>query len=157
MCLGIWQLSGMFHRIHKMSGGGESCPEILVVCLLQAYCAVLKQYLLRKSFKTFLQWHLWCYCGTDTMLEQSGEMLWSVALDIGDAVCSVSATDCQCCRSVQFKSHTYMGWLGSRVISMLDSGAVGPGFKLQPRHCRVTVLGKLFTPIVPLFNKQQNW
>ena len=24
-------------------------------------------------------------------------------------------------------------------------------------HCRVTVLGKLFTPIVPLFTKQQNW
>ena len=25
------------------------------------------------------------------------------------------------------------------------------------RCCRVTVLGKLFTPIVPLFTKQQNW
>jgi len=37
---------------------------------------------------------------------------------------------------------------------MLDSGAVGPGFKSQPRCCRVTVLGKLFTPIVPLFTKQ---
>ena len=24
-------------------------------------------------------------------------------------------------------------------------------------ECRVTVLGKLFTPIVPLFTKQQNW
>ena len=42
------------------------------------------------------------------------------------------------------------GWLGSRVVSMLDSGAEGPGFKSQSRHCRVTVLGKLFTPIVPL-------
>ena len=30
---------------------------------------------------------------------------------------------------------------------MLDSGAEGPGFKSQPRRCRVTVLGKLFTPI----------
>ena len=40
-------------------------------------------------------------------------------------------------------------WLGSRVISVLDSGAVQPGFKLQPRRCWVTVLGKLFTPIVP--------
>jgi len=27
--------------------------------------------------------------------------------------------------------------------------------KLQARRCRVTVLGKLFTPIVPLFIKQQ--
>jgi len=48
-------------------------------------------------------------------------------------------------------------WLGSRVVSVLDSGAEGPGFKSQPRCCRVTVLGKLFAPIVPLFTKQQNW
>jgi len=33
----------------------------------------------------------------------------------------------------------------------------GPGFKSQSRRCRVTVLGKLFTPIVPLFTKQLNW
>ena len=44
-----------------------------------------------------------------------------------------------------------------RVVSALDSGAEGPGFKLQSRRCRVTVLGKLFTPIVPLFTKQRNW
>jgi len=49
------------------------------------------------------------------------------------------------------------GWLGSRVVSVLDSGAEGPGFKSQPRRCRVTVLGKLFTPIVPLFTKQRNF
>jgi len=48
-------------------------------------------------------------------------------------------------------------WLGSRVVSVLDSGAERPGFKSQSRRCRVTVLGKLFTPIVPLFTKQQNW
>ena len=47
------------------------------------------------------------------------------------------------------------GWLGSRVVSVLDSSAEWPGFKSQPRRCRVTVLGKLFTPIVPLFTKQQ--
>ena len=47
-------------------------------------------------------------------------------------------------------------WLGSRVVSMLDSGAEGPGFKSQPQRCRLTVLGKLCTPIVPLFTKQQN-
>ena len=50
-----------------------------------------------------------------------------------------------------------MGWLGSRVVSVLDSGAEGPGFKSKSRRCRVTVLGKLFTPIVPLFTMQQNW
>ena len=48
-------------------------------------------------------------------------------------------------------------WLGSRVVSVLNLGAEGPGFKSQPRRCRVTVLGKLFTPIVPLFTKQRNW
>jgi len=42
------------------------------------------------------------------------------------------------------------------VVSLLDSDAEGPGFKSQPRRCRVTVLGKLFTPIVPLFTKQRN-
>ena len=35
--------------------------------------------------------------------------------------------------------------------------AQGPGFKSQSRRCQVTVLGKLFTPIAPLFTKQQNW
>ena len=42
----------------------------------------------------------------------------------------------------------YPRWLGSRVVSVLDSGTEGLG-------C-VTVLGKLLTPIVPLFIKQQN-
>ena len=42
----------------------------------------------------------------------------------------------------------HLGWLGSRVVSVLDSVAEGPGFKSQARCCRVTVLGKLFTPIV---------
>ena len=51
----------------------------------------------------------------------------------------------------------YCGWRGSRVVSVLDSGAEGPGFKSQLLRCRVTVLGKLSTPIVPLFTKQQNW
>ena len=48
-------------------------------------------------------------------------------------------------------------WLGSRVVSVLHTGAEGPRFKSQSRRCRVTVLGKLFTPIVPLFTKQRNW
>jgi len=39
------------------------------------------------------------------------------------------------------------GWLGSRVVSVLDSGAEGPGFKSQSRCCRVTVLGRLFAPV----------
>ena len=58
---------------------------------------------------------------------------------------------CCCCCCCYFTC----GWLGSRVVSVLDSGAEGPGFKSQPRCCPVTVLGKLFTPILPLFTKQQ--
>jgi len=38
---------------------------------------------------------------------------------------------------------------------MLNSSAGGPEFKLQSQCNRVTVLAKLFTPIMPLFNKQQ--
>ena len=58
--------------------------------------------------------------------------------------------------SVMFIVSSVEGLLSSRVVSVLDSGAEGPGFKSQSRRCRVTVLGKLFTPIVPLFTKQQN-
>jgi len=43
------------------------------------------------------------------------------------------------------------GWLSSRVVSVLNSGAEGPGLKLQQLRCRVTVFGKLLTPIVLLF------
>jgi len=56
-----------------------------------------------------------------------------------------------------FALNPNLRWLGSRVVSVLDSGTKGPGFKSQSRHCLVTVLGKLFTPNVPLFIKQQNW
>ena len=45
--------------------------------------------------------------------------------------------------------------LTTQLPSVLGSGAEGPGLKSQSRRCRVTVLGKLFTPIVPLFTKQQ--
>ena len=37
---------------------------------------------------------------------------------------------------------TTTGWLASQVVSVLDSGAEGPGFESQPRRCRVTVLGR---------------
>ena len=33
----------------------------------------------------------------------------------------------------------------------------GRGFKSQPQRCRVTVFGKLFKAIVPLFTKEQTW
>jgi len=46
--------------------------------------------------------------------------------------------------------------VGSRVVSVLDSGAEGPGFKSQSRRCRETVLGKLITPIVPRCSPSSN-
>jgi len=49
------------------------------------------------------------------------------------------------------------GCLGSRVVSVLDSSAEGPGFKSQSRRFLVTVLDRLFTSIVPLSTKQRSW
>jgi len=46
--------------------------------------------------------------------------------------------------------YVYLTRLGSRVVSVLNSCAEGSGLKSQSRRCRVTVLGKLFTPTVPL-------
>jgi len=57
---------------------------------------------------------------------------------------------------VYFQLSYTVWWLSSRVVSVLDSGTEEPGFKSKPRHCQAAVLGKLFTPTVPLFTKQQN-
>ena len=62
-----------------------------------------------------------------------------------------------CCVVTLLTYYNAIGWLGNQQISVLDSGTEGPGFKSQPRRCRVTVLGELFTPIVPVFTKQRNW
>jgi len=69
------------------------------------------------------------------------------------AVCIVHTHTHTHSLSYSYNNYTHY----SRVVSVLDSGAEGPGFKSQSRRCRVTVLGKLFTPIVPLFAKQRNW
>ena len=77
---------------------------------------------------------------------------------VGGVVGGVALRPVRCCGGLMSNCcDTRVGWLGSRVVSVLDSGAKWPGFKSQPRRYRVTVLGKLFTPIVPLFTKQQNW
>ena len=49
---------------------------------------------------------------------------------------------CKSCKSDEISGGVKgggIGWLGSRVVGVLDSGAKGPGFKSQPRRCRVTV------------------
>ena len=58
-------------------------------------------------------------------------------------ICLVSLANWRNSSTGQIKSlcislHTTW-WLGSRVVSVLDSGAEGPGFKSQSRRCRVTV------------------
>jgi len=55
---------------------------------------------------------------------------------------------------IEFQCRYFEGWLSSRVVSMLDPGTERPGFKSELQRCRVTALGKLFTPVVPLFTKQ---
>jgi len=105
----------------------------------------------------------------------NGRRGWHAAPGIDDAVYTIERVQIHSATSVgdeakvcyntnlllkiQFicSSNHALRWLGSRVVSVLDSGAEGPGFKSQSRRCRVTVLGKMFTPIVPLFTKQQNW
>jgi len=37
--------------------------------------------------------------------------------------------------AVLLDSSVHRGWLGSRVVGVLDSGAERPGFKSQPRRC----------------------
>ena len=39
------------------------------------------------------------------------------------------------------------GWLGSRAAKALDLQLAGCEFNSRPRYCRVTTLGKLFTPM----------
>jgi len=39
-------------------------------------------------------------------------------------------------KKVHFLWFTLQNWLGSRVVSVLDSAAEGPGFKSQPQRCR---------------------
>ena len=42
-------------------------------------------------------------------------------------------------------AHYRDGWLGSRVVSVLHSGAEGPGFKSQPRHSGNSVRQTVYT------------
>jgi len=72
---------------------------------------------------------------------------------------SVKALKAQQHAEIFWFSYFCMGWLGSRVVSVLDSGkrarvqiAVE---KLSGNS--LSLLGKLFIPIVPLFTKQQKW
>jgi len=58
------------------------------------------------------------------------------------------------CDRSNYSKIANLAWLGSRVVSVRRRR---PGFKSHWRRCRVTVIGKLFTPIVPLFTKQQKW
>jgi len=79
--------------------------------------------------------------GCSTSADRSSETGWN---DAGDATPPRSP------RSLLLYS---IGSSVARVVSVLDSGAEGLGFKSQSRRCQITVLGKLFTPVT----KQGNW
>ena len=69
-------------------------------------------------------------------------------------VCNVVAAQLPCilvCKTFSSNNYRVFGWLGSRVVNVLDSGAEGSGFKSQSRRCRVTLVGKLFAPIVSVY------
>ena len=69
---------------------------------------------------------------------------WSTAKEEKNGLCVVAQcwSEWLCLSDTAIRNFfTYLpGWFGSRVVSVLDSGAEGPGFKSQPRRCRVTVL-----------------
>jgi len=92
---------------------------------------------------------MWVLCA-----KRDGLIISQFILNVGpDSICRDTLDICVTLYHVMLVT----GWLGSRVVSVLDSGAEGPGFQSQSQCCRVTVLGKLLTPIVPLFTKQRNW
>ena len=113
---------------------------------------------------TFVPYRLMFWLQTDDALGSSFNWIYFVPLIILGSFFMLNLVLGVLSGYAVFPSHSFLsytikivGWLGSRVVSMLDSGADGLGFKSQSRRCRVTVLGKLFTPIVPLFTKQRNW
>jgi len=98
-----------------------------------------------KTLRNFCARYLWLWLGLHQMLCTSG-----FVGDVMGMQINIS--------NHKFPTYSpHVRWLGSRVVSVLDSGAEGPGFKSKSRRCRVTVFGKLFTPIVRLFTKQRNW
>jgi len=66
-------------------------------------------------------------------------------------------TPLQCCYDHRISTATMAGGLVAEWLACWTQAQKHPRFKLQSRRCRVTVLVKLFTPIVPLFTKQQTW
>jgi len=100
-----------------------------------------------------------CHCRLDTELQNVCKCHYNVCLRLCMCISfirlniDVTMTEV----NVFLYLAVFLEWLGSRVVSVLDSGAEGPRFKSHSRRCRLTVLGKKFTPIVPLFTKQQNW
>jgi len=53
-------------------------------------------------------------------------------------------------------SHVALGGSVAEWLACWTQAQKGLGSNCSRRRCRVTVLGKLFTPIVPLFAKQRN-
>jgi len=98
----------------------------------------------------------WCITATLQILK-SKICRHHSALQTLEAVCTL----CILCRYHSQRDHSItVRRLGSRVVSLLDSGAEGPGFKSQSQryyYLLLFVLSKQLTPILSLFTNQQNW
>jgi len=84
-------------------------------------------------------WHRWQWWWQRCCFFAVGHLQASGSL-IGCVMCFWSGFQSPLLSPVTAFLFLFVGWLGSRVVNMLDSGAEGPGFKSQPWPSRVTVL-----------------
>jgi len=91
----------------------------------------------------------WCHFLPASEAEQSAWLDYAYACAY--VLCLV------CLRTVGTNIFKYVGCSVAEWLMCWTQAQKGPGSNRSRAGCRVTVLGKLFTPIVPLFTKQQNW
>ena len=146
------------HRVSSALCVYTEIPSTLVVRVKQSVCPddnfklydLLPRYLARSDLKVMVITQEFQLSSRMKILQLLVTHFLVICRVLATKVVGATSSEC-------FLVHTFIGWLGSQVVSVLNSGTEGPGFKSQSRRYRVTVLGKLFTPNVPLFTKQQNW
>jgi len=115
---------------------GQRAIKHVCVCLMVAkyWCFVNANcFMLKKNDSTLLGWRgsccavCMCVCLSVTMSGDGARL--GLCAWLG---CHGWYTARNHTVSSLFHRISLARWLGSRVVSVLDSGAVGPGFKLQP-------------------------
>jgi len=94
------------------------------------------------SLIDFLFWYIWLYNFFSLCLVffVAGISLFCVVLGAGqkrDQRRGMGSYSFE--KGLHVFTYLLTGWLGSRVVSMLYSGAEGPGFKSKLRRCRVSL------------------